>query len=265
MADAITNGRISRSSLHSALTAPTLPRWDVVDTLVEILATRARNTSPEQELDGFLELWKRAATDLDLRSTSGPSPAALSRVVEAPARRVVIFVSLHQPETGDDAVLAWQRRGLFESVKSALAKVSIDPGATELVDRGDGLFFVLDPTVPPHRVLGLWVAELHEAVRGANQLAKYRQRLRVGIHQGVTVRDDRHGPTGYAVTVAARLCDATFGRNLLSAGGDLVVGISEDLWKGVVLQGHPHVRPEDYTQTEIEHSGSAWFRVLGQR
>lgn len=56
-----TEGTISRSRLHDAFTAPKLPRWLVVDALVEILASRARGTDPQTELDRFHQLWQRAA------------------------------------------------------------------------------------------------------------------------------------------------------------------------------------------------------------
>ncbi|MFE4371872.1 hypothetical protein ACFRMN_27335 [Streptomyces sp. NPDC056835] len=53
--------KISRSTLHAALASPALPRRDTVDALVEILGTRARNTTPEEQLLQFDALWQRAA------------------------------------------------------------------------------------------------------------------------------------------------------------------------------------------------------------
>lgn len=61
IARSVANGWISRSSLHAALTGTTLPRRDTVDALVEILASRSRKTTPEQELDRFDSLWQQAA------------------------------------------------------------------------------------------------------------------------------------------------------------------------------------------------------------
>ncbi|MFD7404162.1 hypothetical protein ACFV7R_16105 [Streptomyces sp. NPDC059866] len=52
---------ISRSTLHTALTGPNLPRWTVIDAMVEILASRARSMTPEKELPRFDALWQRAA------------------------------------------------------------------------------------------------------------------------------------------------------------------------------------------------------------
>ncbi|MFI1355190.1 hypothetical protein ACH4TV_16710 [Streptomyces sp. NPDC020898] len=52
---------ISRSTLHTALTGPNLPRWTVIDAMVEVLATRARSTTPEEQLGRFDALWQRAA------------------------------------------------------------------------------------------------------------------------------------------------------------------------------------------------------------
>ncbi|MFF8958153.1 hypothetical protein [Streptomyces sp. NPDC014894] len=53
--------KISRSTLHAALTGTALPRRDTVDALVEILGARARNTTPEEQLLRFDKLWQRAA------------------------------------------------------------------------------------------------------------------------------------------------------------------------------------------------------------
>ncbi|MFJ4836198.1 hypothetical protein ACIP79_40860 [Streptomyces sp. NPDC088747] len=52
---------ISRSTLHNALTGTYLPRRDTIDALVEVLGSRARNTTPEQQLRRFDLLWQRAA------------------------------------------------------------------------------------------------------------------------------------------------------------------------------------------------------------
>ncbi|MEU9241613.1 hypothetical protein [Streptomyces sp. NPDC048385] len=52
---------ISRSTLHTALTGPNLPRWNVIDAMVEVLASRARSTTPEEQLPRFDALWQRAA------------------------------------------------------------------------------------------------------------------------------------------------------------------------------------------------------------
>ncbi|WP_327257124.1 hypothetical protein [Streptomyces sp. NBC_01244] len=53
--------KISRSTLHAALAGPALPRRDTIDALVEILGTRARSTTPEDQLLRFDTLWQRAA------------------------------------------------------------------------------------------------------------------------------------------------------------------------------------------------------------
>ncbi|MFD7282442.1 hypothetical protein ACFV80_36830 [Streptomyces sp. NPDC059862] len=55
---------ISRSTLHSALANTALPRRDTVDALVEILGTRARNTTPEEELPRLDALWQLAAGEI---------------------------------------------------------------------------------------------------------------------------------------------------------------------------------------------------------
>ncbi|MGA5604842.1 vWA domain-containing protein [Streptomyces griseoincarnatus] len=75
-----TEGTISRSRLHDAFTAPKLPRWVVVDALVEVLASRARGTDPHSELDRFHRLWQRAATD-GTETPAAPEPDSPSAEV----------------------------------------------------------------------------------------------------------------------------------------------------------------------------------------
>lgn len=49
--------RISRSALHDALTSPARPAWDTVDALIQILADKAPNATPERELNRVHQLW----------------------------------------------------------------------------------------------------------------------------------------------------------------------------------------------------------------
>ncbi|MEV0580931.1 hypothetical protein [Streptomyces sp. NPDC050392] len=56
-------GGVSRSRLHDAFTSGRLPRWEVVDALVETLGSRARGTTPEQEIDRFHALWQNAVPE----------------------------------------------------------------------------------------------------------------------------------------------------------------------------------------------------------
>ncbi|WP_327667943.1 MULTISPECIES: hypothetical protein [unclassified Streptomyces] len=81
-------GSVSRSRLHDAFTSGRLPRWEVVDALVETLGSRARGTTPEQELDRFHTLWQSAVSD-------GGSPEPESAPQAAPVR----FSSLPRPRT----------------------------------------------------------------------------------------------------------------------------------------------------------------------
>jgi hypothetical protein len=73
---------ISRSTLHSALANTALPRRDTVDALVEILGTRARNTTPEEELPGFDALWQLASEEIASDALADVPALDLSSLIE---------------------------------------------------------------------------------------------------------------------------------------------------------------------------------------
>ncbi|MFE7129993.1 hypothetical protein ACFVIM_03965 [Streptomyces sp. NPDC057638] len=74
-------GAISRTRLHDAFSKPGLPPWDVIDALVEVLATRAHSTSPESEIPLFERMWRTAAL---AELSPGPAPAAPPRPAHSP-------------------------------------------------------------------------------------------------------------------------------------------------------------------------------------
>jgi serine phosphatase RsbU (regulator of sigma subunit) len=76
--------RISRSTFHSAFTQARLPGWDTVETLVEILGTRARSTTPEREIPRFLALWT-AASEAPREGTRTSSTEMTRAIAEAAA------------------------------------------------------------------------------------------------------------------------------------------------------------------------------------
>ncbi|MFD9541965.1 hypothetical protein [Streptomyces sp. NPDC060022] len=86
MDEAVADRHVSRSRIHTVFTTGRLPTWDVVDTLVEILASMARDTEPEEEIKEFLRLWRAAAAvdhAVPAHDVTRPGPVTDRRAAEA--------------------------------------------------------------------------------------------------------------------------------------------------------------------------------------
>ncbi|MGW6016201.1 hypothetical protein [Streptomyces sp. NPDC055210] len=124
-------GGVSRSRLHDALTSGRLPRWEVVDALVEVLGSRARGTAPEQELDRFHALWQRAVSEAGhLEPPTAPAPR--SRLVPPPRApslntSVADAISSHSNAAGMDISL-YMSQALLSRIKDSQWQASIEDG-----------------------------------------------------------------------------------------------------------------------------------------
>jgi len=56
---------ISRSTIHDAFCSPRLPKWKVIDALVEVLSSQAPGGRPEEDQRVLYEVWLRAAQEGD--------------------------------------------------------------------------------------------------------------------------------------------------------------------------------------------------------
>ncbi|MEU8680773.1 DUF5710 domain-containing protein [Streptomyces sp. NPDC048611] len=63
MVRALDGAGFSRSTIYDAFSSTRLPSWEVVDALVEILATKHPQTSPEEAQPRFHEMWLRAVDE----------------------------------------------------------------------------------------------------------------------------------------------------------------------------------------------------------
>lgn len=110
---------------------------------------------------------------------------------------------------------------------------------TQLTD--DCLIFMIPDDVPTARVIGTWMTKLSDAVR---------QRTQVGI--ALAGHDD-----------VCELARSDYARQVLNGAPDskLVVAVSNDLYRSVVLDGGGAVDPTAYRRTENGVSG--WVCVPG--
>ncbi|MEU0645951.1 PP2C family protein-serine/threonine phosphatase [Streptomyces umbrinus] len=75
VARTLSGAGISRSTVHDAFCSQRLPKWKVVDALVEVLSFHAPNGRPEEDLKVLYEVWLRAAQESDDRPDPEGQPA----------------------------------------------------------------------------------------------------------------------------------------------------------------------------------------------
>ncbi|MGW3443796.1 hypothetical protein [Streptomyces sp. NPDC001076] len=160
------------------------------------------------------------------------------------------------------------RRRLYDVTGTAFEQAGIRPPRLYQEDRGDGILSVLAPDVPPARVVGEWVQQLHQNLRESNRDLRKPLRLRVGLHIG-RVTADAHGRSGRAVDLACRLCDCGTAKAILKVadGAPLVVIASDRVHEDFVLPGGRWVDPEHYRRHDVELKEgrtTAWFMVPGR-
>ncbi|MEU6193314.1 hypothetical protein [Streptomyces sp. NPDC047061] len=160
------------------------------------------------------------------------------------------------------------RRRLYDVTGTAFEQAGIHPPRLYQEDRGDGILSVLAPDVPPARIVGEWVEQLHQNLRESNRDLRKPLRLRVGLHIG-RVTPDAYGRSGRAVDLACRLCDCGTTKAILAAAADapLVVAVSDRVHEDFVLPGGRWVDPEHYRRHDVdlkEGRTTAWFRVPGR-
>nr|WP_168500499.1 PP2C family protein-serine/threonine phosphatase [Streptomyces sp. RLB1-33]QIY76367.1 serine/threonine-protein phosphatase [Streptomyces sp. RLB1-33] len=73
---------ISRSTIHDAFCSQRLPKWKVIDALVEVLSSQAPGGRPEEDQKVLHEVWLRAAQESDEQEALGAQAVVSQREVE---------------------------------------------------------------------------------------------------------------------------------------------------------------------------------------
>lgn len=72
IAHALKGAGISRSTIHDAFCSERLPKWKVIDALVEVLSSQAPGARPEEDQKVLYEVWLRAAQEGDEQQKQEP-------------------------------------------------------------------------------------------------------------------------------------------------------------------------------------------------
>ncbi|MGW6912662.1 hypothetical protein ACWGB8_02385 [Kitasatospora sp. NPDC054939] len=188
------------------------------------------------------------------------------QVVDA-VYELVVGVDVRRSGSYDDPGKTRMRRQLYTVLDRAFDRAGVPAGVVHREDRGDGILATIAPTVPPARIIGVWVTEVHEQLRQVNRDLRTPLGLRIGLHVG-PVTHDAEGVSGHAVDLACRLTDADAARRLLERDrADLVVVVSDSLYREVVRHGGRFVDPEHYAPARLrlkDGEAPAWIRLPGR-
>ncbi|MGW1175056.1 hypothetical protein ACWD4P_15190 [Kitasatospora sp. NPDC002543] len=190
----------------------------------------------------------------------------LDQAVDA-VYQLVVSVDVRRSGAYDDSGKTRMRGQLYAVLDRAFAEAGVPAPAVHREDRGDGILAALGPDIPPARILGVWANEVQEQLRRLNAGLRMPLGLRVGLHVGPVTRDAQ-GISGHAVDLACRLADADTARRVLDRdGADLVVIVSDSLYREVVCHGGRFVDPEDYGPALLrlkDGTTPAWVRLPGR-
>lgn len=169
-----------------------------------------------------------------------------------PISRTILVTDVERFSSRVDGDQAVVRRVLYETLRTMFAAASIDPPEFITEDRGDGVFALVDASVPKPQLLRALItvtaAELREYNRRASEVAQVR--LRMVVHAG-EVALDAHGAVGTAVNDAFRICAADELREALAKSDEpSVLCVSDVIYQNVVRHQHPGLEPEHFHPLE---------------
>ncbi|GAA4056990.1 hypothetical protein [Nonomuraea soli] len=158
---------------------------------------------------------------------------------------------------------AAQQTGLRDLLAQAAAAARLDHDAWQVQPSGDGVFAVLPRESDE-------IALVDGFVRHVNKLLRARDdsmRLRMSIHYGVLSEGDNGFP-GKAPIVSGRLLDARPVRLAIERAprARLAVLLSDDVYQGVVANGHTTWEPEDLREVDVSvksFKGTGWLLMPG--
>lgn len=189
--------------------------------------------------------------------------------MDAGEARYELVISVDARGSGQysDAEKPLMRRHVYEVLETAFAQAGVGRNAVHLEDRGDGVLISVPGRIAVARLLGLWMTELHEKLRLDNRRERRPLGLRVAMHVG-PVRHDSEGICGDAVNLACGLADSSVARDLLEREqADLVLAVSDSLYREVVAPGGKFIDPDRFAPARITLKGgeaTAWFQLPGR-
>jgi hypothetical protein len=197
------------------------------------------------------------------RSPMGPRRQPLAPAVH----RTIFAVDIEGSTRQINATKAQLRDSMYELTDDALRQAGVTEQCREpFVDRGDSLLALIRATdeVPKSAMLDTVVPTLAGALRQHNRRhPAYAFRLRAVVHAG-EVHFDGRGQFGESLDVAFRLLDAAeVKRALARTQAPLVLVVSEDIHRSVVIQGYAGIDADGFAPVRLRMAGRThrgWVR-----
>jgi hypothetical protein len=200
------------------------------------------------------------------RSTP-PLTGAIADVASQPVYRTILALDVERSTNRSNQAKAQLRRATYSIIEAAMQVAGIGAWHCDpFVDRGDGVLILVRPVdevpktllfQPLIPVLSCLLAEYNASLPCAERLG-CELRLRAVIHCG-EVHCDRNGPFGQALDIACRLLDSRSLKECLAqADAPLVLIVSDEIYKSIVLQEYAGICPRTFVR-------SITVRVSGRR
>lgn len=183
------------------------------------------------------------------------------RVPSLDPRRLKGALDRHMVDpSADDGLLvslqgcAWEDHGFVQgAIQRSFDTADVPSDDSWIRATGDGLLIRVSGAAAKARVLGTWVHAMHQVLR-AQASGSHRMRLRFGVHCGQR-QDD--------VALADSLASSDLAKRTLHAAhaAQLVVVVSDQVYRSVVKRGGPHLDPKTYRQDST--GSAAWVYVPG--
>ena len=178
-----------------------------------------------------------------------------------PCHRAIVAVDVEDSTARTDTAKIRLRRTLYEVFENALHQAGIEDDLHDpLVDLGDGILAIIQPTVPKTLLLNTLMPTLGEQLTKQHEL-----RLRAVVHAG-EVLYDRRGRCVQSLHLSFRLLNAPEHKRLLTRTADpLALVVSEEIYRTVVSHGYQGIDVDAFAllvQTRVAgrtHRGWVWM------
>ncbi|WP_382465853.1 hypothetical protein ACFIN9_26670 [Streptomyces noursei] len=233
MAQELKGASISRSSIGDAFSSTRLPQWHIVDALVEILASRAIDLTPEQELKRIHRLWMDAAN-------GAPSLAAVTHPTGLAMPRIILLIDIADHRRRNDLARAYMRPQVYMIIDHAMAEAGINESKRVRTVGGDSVTELIDAPASLPSILRALLTEVPKQLHAVNSRASAsaRIRLRAVLATGDVAVGAGNGRVGASLSKAMRLLDADFLREeLRNHDDDFALCISEPVYDETVRHG----------------------------
>ncbi|WP_447038108.1 hypothetical protein [Streptomyces sp. DSM 118878] len=171
-----------------------------------------------------------------------------------PSNKTILLMDMEGSGRRRDSEQAVIHRMLYTVLHETLSAAAIEPTEYRSEDRGDGVFVLIDPSVPKPALLRSLLTATPEQLVSINRLAAEgaRIRLRIVVHTGEVALDE-YGAVGADLVHAFRLLEAPpLRKSLAESSEPSVLCVSDAVYQGVVQHAHPGVRPEHFHPLEAD-------------